>query len=89
MNTTPKQLTREEAIAFAEAEKWIHMSKKEIAFFQFYQDKLCMPFEVFHAAMEDTLGHEILTHQFSTAREALSDALQVIAKADEAAGVQA
>jgi len=58
-----QQLTREEAIAFADAKKWETMSKKEIAKFQMEQRLLCMPFDVFHEAVEHTLGYPVFTHQ--------------------------
>lgn len=59
-----KQLTKEEAISFAESGKWKNMSHKEIAQFQCQQSLLCMPFDVYHEAVEKTVGYPVFTHEF-------------------------
>jgi hypothetical protein len=71
-----QQLTREEAIAFADAKKWQTMSKKEIAKFQMEQRCLCMPFDVFQEAVEHTVGYPVFTHQMAspTIRRAVQNA---------------
>ena len=46
-----KQLTKEQAIAFAENNCYENMTYRQIAEFQMEQDRLCMPFGVFHEAM--------------------------------------
>ena len=61
-----RHLTSEEAIAFAESKKWETMSKKEIAKFQMGQTYLCVPFNVFHEAVEHTVGHPVFTHQLAS-----------------------
>lgn len=66
-----RQLSQEEAITFYEGRKWEPMSERERAAFQMYQDRLCMPFEVFHAAVEKTLGRPVFTHEFGLNREGL------------------
>lgn len=60
-----EQLTREEAIKFANEKVYEYMSFKEIAIFQVTQEKLCMPFSVFHKAVEKTIGRPVLTHEFA------------------------
>ena len=58
-----KQLTKEQAIAFGENNEG--MTARQIAEFQMEQDLLCMPFDVFHKAMEETLGRPVFTHEFA------------------------
>jgi len=58
-----KQLTVQEALEFYKSEKWKTMSQKEIALFQMQQEMCCIPFRVFHKAVEDTVGHAVLTHE--------------------------
>lgn len=48
---TMKQLTEEQAIAFAESEVWKDWDYGQIARFQFEQELLCVPFGVFHEAI--------------------------------------
>ena len=59
-----EQLTKEEAIKFANEKTYEKMSFKEIAVFQITQNKLCMPFSVFHEAVEKTIGRPVFTHEF-------------------------
>ena len=65
------QLTKEQAIAFAESRAWIQMTTAERAAFQLEQDLLCMPFTEFHRAVEETLGRPVYTHEFGLNREGL------------------
>lgn len=60
-----KQLTREQAIAFGENKLYEGMTFRQIAEFQIEQRKLCVPFDVFHEAMEKTLGRPVYTHEFA------------------------
>lgn len=60
-----KQLTKEEAIAFAESGVWKEWTNEQIVRFQLFQDKMCMPFSRFHEAIEDVLGMSIWTHEFA------------------------
>ena len=60
------QLTREEAIEWALRRKWEPLTFLERAFFQIHQEKRCMPFSVFHEAVEKALGEAIFTHQFAS-----------------------
>jgi hypothetical protein len=54
----------EEAKALYKTEFWKSLSNEEIATFQLFEDKLCMPFSVFHAAIEKVLGRPVYTHEF-------------------------
>ena len=60
-----KQLTKEQAITFFENKCYEGMTYRQIAEFQVEQDRLCMPFNVFHEAIEKTLGRPVFTHEFA------------------------
>jgi hypothetical protein len=62
---------KEKAIELAKSEFWKTMSKREIAEFQMATAELCTPFDVFHEAMEDSLGRPIWTHEFALNFEGL------------------
>lgn len=58
------EMKKEEAIALYESGFWETMSFKERAMFQMFEERLCMPFEVFHEAVEKTLDRPVFTHEF-------------------------
>lgn len=60
-----KQVTKEQAIALNDNKFYEGLTAKEIVEFQLFRDKLCMPFPVFHKAMEEALGRSIWTHEFA------------------------
>lgn len=60
-----KQLTREEAIEFAERGEWKTWTATQIVDFQLFQDKMCMDFSVFHEAVETILCRPVFTHEFA------------------------
>lgn len=66
-----KQLTKEQALKFSESKAYEAMTERQIAEFQMEQDRLCMPFDVFHKALEDTLGRPVFTHEFGLNRDGL------------------
>ena len=59
-------MTTEEAITLAESKFWEPLSYYDRAIFQLFENKLCMPFGVFHEAMEKALGRPVYTHEFSS-----------------------
>ena len=65
------KLTKEQAIALAEEEFWKPMDLRARAMFQLWEDRLCMPFDVFHEAVEKTLGRPVFTHEFGLNHEGL------------------
>ena len=67
--------TKEQAIAMCENETWKNMTYRERALFQMTVKRLCMPFEVFHEAIEKTLGRPVYTHEFGMNWEGLMDEL--------------
>src|SRR4051794_3130120 len=75
-----RQFTMKEAVAFFESRAWEAMSLKDRTRFQLYQDRLCMPFSIFHEAVESALGRSVWTHEFAfdTGRQRLKDELNKI-----------
>jgi hypothetical protein len=57
------QLTQEQAVACSEQEHWKDWTPLIRALFQIHQDRLCMPFSVFHEAVEGALGRPVFTHE--------------------------
>lgn len=84
-----EQLTREQAIAFHDSGAWKQMDAKARAVFQMEQDKLCMPFSEFHAAIEEALGRPVFTHEFYLNRDGLRAELEGKAKAPTFADILA
>ena len=70
-----KQLTEKKAIEFFDSKKLAAMSFRERAEFQIFQDRLCMPFSVFHEAVEKTLKRPVFTHEFGLNRDGLKKEL--------------
>jgi len=68
-------MTKENAIALAESKFWEGMTHRQIAEFQMCEEKLCMPFSVFHEAIEKTLGRPVCTHEFGLNFMGLKDEL--------------
>lgn len=68
-------MTKESAIALAETKFWEGMTQRQIAEFQMCEEKLCMPFSVFHEAVEKTLGRPVYTHEFGLNFQGLKDEL--------------
>lgn len=64
-----KQLTEEQAIQFLEAKLYKGMTYRQRAEFQVLQDRLCMPFNVFHKAITEALGRPVYTHEFAYREE--------------------
>lgn len=70
-----KQLSKDEAIIFYNNNLWEPLSFRQRAEFQIKQDRLCMPFDKFHEAIEKTLGRPVFTHEFGLNREGLENEL--------------
>lgn len=58
-------MTREEALAKAATRWWETATAREIFEFQVAEPLLCVPFDVYHKAAEDTLGRPVFTHEFA------------------------
>ena len=68
-------VTKEEAVALADSKFWESMTLKERATFQMFEERLCMPFDIFHEAVEKTLGRPVFTHEFGLNIEGLKKEL--------------
>lgn len=66
-----RQLTEKEAIAFCDNKCWESMTLEDRAQFQLNQRRLCMPFDVFHEAIEKLLKRPVYTHEFAYCYEDL------------------
>ena len=64
-------MNEDEAIKLSETKFWESMSPRDIAAFQLNEDRLCMPFGIFHDAVEKTLGRSVYTHEFAFNRSGL------------------
>jgi len=73
MTDEVKELTRDEAIDFFGDSRWKTMSLQERAKFQISNQFLCMPFNVFHQAVEAVLRRPVYTHEFGLNMEGLRD----------------
>lgn len=60
---TEPQLSKEQALAFAESGAWKDMTPIERGAFQLRQRLLCMPFDKFHEGLEALLGRPVFTHE--------------------------
>ena len=68
-------MTKEQAIALRESNFWQGMSDREIAEFQMIESESCMPFHVFHEALEKTLGRPVSTHELRLNADGIGDEL--------------
>lgn len=58
-------MTYEEAIEKANTKWWENATPAEVVAFQLYEELLCMPFNLYHKAVEDALGRPVWTHEFA------------------------
>ena len=58
-------LTKEEAAAYAATEWYKNKTAQEIVDFQLFEDRLCMPIDLFHKALEEALGRPVKSEEFS------------------------
>ena len=65
----------EAAIALADAEFWKPLTHRQRAEFQMQVTELSMPFEIFHEALEKTLGRPVFTHELGLNFDGIFDEL--------------
>ena len=70
-----RKIGEDEAKELFKSEFWKTMSYREKAFFQFFTKRLCMPFDIFHEAIEKTLGRPVYTHELGLNYEGLKQEL--------------
>ena len=60
-----RQLTKEQAIKFYNSKEYENWTPNRIVDLQLFQDRLCIPFPVFHEAIEKVLKRPVFTHEFA------------------------
>lgn len=58
-----KQLTKEEAIKFIESDVWKEWDAEQIVKFQLFQDRICLPFDLYHKSLQEVLKRPVYTHE--------------------------
>jgi hypothetical protein len=58
------ELTYEQALRMVHSNWWADMEARDIAMFQMHERRPCMPFHVFHKAMEQALDRPVYMHEF-------------------------
>ena len=64
-------MTKKQALVLYKTKFWKDLTNKEIVKFQLFEKKLCMPFGVFHKAIENVLKRPVYTHEFGFNYEGL------------------
>ena len=64
-------MTKEQAKKLFKTRFWEEMDFRQRATFQLFENRLCMPFDVFHEAVEKALGRSVWTHEFGLNRDGL------------------
>lgn len=69
MNTSqrfkPQKIGKDKAIALFHSGWWEGRPAKEVAKFQLFTEELSMPFDLFHKALEESLGRPVFTHELA------------------------
>jgi hypothetical protein len=73
MHSYQKSIGRRRAIELFESQWWRTRSIREIAKFQLFTVELCLPFGIFHHALEEVLGRPIWIHEFGFNAEGLAE----------------
>ena len=60
-----KQFSEEYAKELYESKVWETWNAEQIVRVQLFQNRLCVPFEIFHKATEEVLGRPVWTHEFA------------------------
>ena len=64
MSTYQKSIGKENAIKLAKSKWWVGLGCREIFRVGMFTQELCLPFDVLHKAVEDSLGRPVWTHEF-------------------------
>jgi hypothetical protein len=57
-------MTKDQVVALAGSNWWIGRPARDLAMFQLHEPLLCMPFGVFHKAVEEALKRPVFIHEF-------------------------
>jgi hypothetical protein len=63
MSNYQQSIGRDRGIALSQTEWWVGRGAREIARFQLFTRELCMPFQLFHQALEEALGRPVFIHE--------------------------
>lgn len=74
-----KSMTPREAIAKTESLWYEGKSPQEIVEFQLYEDRLCMPLELYQEAVEKVLGRPVFTHEYKESEKLIAEYEAVMA----------
>jgi hypothetical protein len=69
-------LSLEDAKALYDSEWWKECTPEKIVSFQLFTVRLCMPFDLFHEAMEKVLDRPVWTHEFAFAEQLQAEFLK-------------
>lgn len=58
-------MTQEQAVKLYESKWYENRLPIDLASFQLFEERLCMPFGIFHEAVEKALGRSVWTHEFA------------------------
>lgn len=58
-------MTKDEAIKLHDSKFWESLDFRARAEFQLQEIRLCMPFSIFHEAVEKAIGRPVWTHEFA------------------------
>lgn len=64
-----RQLTREQAIAFYESGQWKDLDEEELVKLQLFQERVCIPFVIFHKACNKVFDRSIFSHEFADTKK--------------------
>lgn len=60
------EINEEQAKGLALSKFWEDLTNEQIVKFQLFTRRLCMPFSIFHRAVEKVLGRPVFTHEFGS-----------------------
>lgn len=75
-----QSIGKKAAIALHNSKWWEGKTEREIAKFQLFTDELCVPFGIFHRALECSLGRPVFTHEIAMNRDGI--AMELIGEKD-------
>jgi hypothetical protein len=58
-------MTEEQARTLVESRFWERQTPEELASFQLFEERLCMPFEVYQGAVEEVLGRPVFLSELT------------------------
>ena len=64
MSMYQKSIGKDNAIALADTKWWVGKGCREIFKIGMFTQELCLPFDVLHKAVEESLGRPVWTHEF-------------------------